>query len=147
MMTVRRLQPEDAPLALAAVRILKPPAPAPGVGFYERFLARPENILVVATDGPQPTGFLLAYLLDRLDGDRQMVCLYEINVCEPYRRRGVGRAMIEVLKAVCGQVEARKMWLLTNRSNEAAVHLYESTGARADDAVLFTYGATHWTGE
>lgn len=150
MIQARRLQPVDAPLAAEAIRKIKKPepGPAPGVAYFERFLARPENILIVAVDGREPAGFLLAYLLDRVDADQRMVCLYEIEVCAPQRRRGAGRAMIDALKAVCREVNARKTWLLANRTNEGAVRFYENTGALAgdDDTILFTYNATPSTG-
>ncbi len=71
-----------------------------------------------------------------------MVCLYEIGVAEPHRRRGVGRALVEELKAHCRRERVTKTWVVTSRANTAAVRLYESTGARAGDAsddVVFVY--------
>lgn len=148
-MEARRLGPGDAGLAFEAVRTIKAPEPRPTftAAYLERFLARPENVLIVASDGGEPTGFLLAYLLDRVDRDQPMACLYEIEVAGPHRRRGIGRAMVEVLKGVCREAGAMEAWVVTSRSNEAAARLYAGTGAVADtggDEVCFVYGPESW---
>ena len=93
-MDIRRLTTEDAELALQAIIALKitpgaPPAELPPA-YVRRFLSRPDNVLIVATDDHRPVGFLLAYLLDRVDRQRQMVLFYEIEVAESHRRRGIG---------------------------------------------------------
>lgn len=144
-MQVRRLGIEDFELATEAIRTVKKPKPHSTFSgeYLKKFLARPENVLIVAEQEGVPTGFLLAYLLDRVDRDQRMVCLYEVGVSESYRQRGIGRAMIETLKLICKKENALKTWGITNRSNLAAFRLYESTGAAADpsgDEVTFVYG-------
>lgn len=141
-MRVRRLETVDADLAAEAVRAVKGPAPDASFGkaYFRRFLARAENILIVADEDGLPVGFLLAYALDRVDRDRRMVCLYEIGVAETHRRRGVGRALVEEVKAHCRRGNVMKAWVVTSRSNRAAIRLYESTGARAGaDDVVFVW--------
>ena len=142
---VRRLRTKDFDLAVQAIRTVKTPQEQSSFSdeYLRMFLARSENILIVATQEGVPIGFLLAYLLDRVDRNQRMVCLYEVDVSEPCRRRGIGRAMIETLKITCRQENAMKTWVITNRSNLAAFRLYESTGATADvrgDEVTFVYG-------
>lgn len=143
-MQVTRLGTKDLDLALRAIRTLKMPLSQSALGdeYLKKLLSRPENILIVAAQEGVPIGFLLAYLLDRVDRDQRMVCLYEVDVSERYRRRGIGRAMIDTLKMICRQENAMKTWVITNRSNLAAFRLYESTGATADpsgDEVSFVY--------
>ena len=142
-MRVRRLGVEDVALAVEALRSWKGPAPAePSGGEHIRpFLARPENVLIVGEEDGAPVGFLVAYVLDRVDRSRKMVCLYEIEVGEPHRRRGVGRAMVEELVTLCRRENALKVWVVASRGNAAAMRLYASTGARAaaSDDVVFVY--------
>jgi ribosomal protein S18 acetylase RimI-like enzyme len=138
----------DSELALRAIRKLKEAEPhsSLNIEYFQKFLSRAENILISTTDGDLPVGFLVAYLLDRVDRDQRMVCLYEIGVLESYRQRGVATGMIEALKAICNEENIMKTWVITDRSNHAAVRLYEKTGATANpDAqdVVYVYALNH----
>lgn len=129
----RRLEAEDAGLALAAFQTLQEHRVGPGVDerHFRRFLEWPGNVLILAWVGDQAVGFLVAYVLDRVDEDRPMVCLYEIGVAETHRGTGVGRRMVEVLLDECAVIDARKAWTVTTRSNLPAARLFRRTGARA----------------
>jgi aminoglycoside 3-N-acetyltransferase I len=143
-MEVRRLGADDTELAQEALRRLKAPDgyPTPPSAYLERFLSRPDNVLIVATMNGVPIGFLLAYLLDRVDRDQQMMFLYEIGVAESHRRRGIGTRMITQVKAICWAQNVMKMWVPTGRANVAATRLYASTGATplpSGDEVTYAY--------
>jgi ribosomal protein S18 acetylase RimI-like enzyme len=127
---VRRLGPEDAALAAEAVRRIKESGRIVAEETMRRFLAKPENVLIVALEAAAPVGFLVAYALDRIDRDRRMVCLYEIGVVGEERRRGHARAMVDALLAGCRADGVMKTWVITDRSNEAAMRLYAASGAR-----------------
>jgi ribosomal protein S18 acetylase RimI-like enzyme len=143
-MTVRRLVPDDVELGVEAIRLLKggDGYPVPSTAYLSRFLSRPENVFIVAIEGRVPVGYLVAYLLDRLDRNQQMMFFYEIGVAESHRRRGIGKRMIGGLKAVCRETDVMKMWVPTGHSNVAATRLYTSTGAvplPAGDEVTYAY--------
>jgi ribosomal protein S18 acetylase RimI-like enzyme len=143
-MEVRRLRTDEAHFGVDALRLLKAPDgyPIPSVEYLSRFLTRSDNLLIVAIDGDQPVGYLVAYLLDRVDREQQMMFFYEIMVAESHRRRGIGKHMIAELKAVCRTTRVMKMWVPTGRSNIAATRLYASTGAvplQSEDDVTYTY--------
>ena len=143
-MAVRRLVPDDSLVGVEAIRLLKAADgyPVPSVTYLFEFLSRPENVLIVAFDSGMPVGYIVAYLLDRIDRQQQMMFFYEIGVVESHRRRGVGKQMIGELKAVCRDANVMKMWVPTGRSNEAATRLYASTGAvpvPTGDEVTYSY--------
>ena len=143
-MEVRRLGSDDAGLGVDAIRVLKAPDdyPVPSATYLLRFLSRPENVLIVAFDDGLPVGYLLAYLLDRVDRDQQMMFFYEIGVAESHRRQGVGTRLVGELKSICREADVMKMWVPTGRSNVAATRLYASTGAvplPSGDEVTYTY--------
>jgi ribosomal protein S18 acetylase RimI-like enzyme len=130
-MEVRRLGPDDSALAADTIRQLKSPDgyPTPSVAYLSTFLSRAENVLIVAIDDGVPVGYIVAYLLDRVDRNRRMMLFYEIGVAPSHRRRGIGKRLIGELKSVCRANDVMKMWVPTGRSNVAATRLYASTGA------------------
>ena len=132
-MECRRLLEDDVDLAREAIGRIKigDLRSWPTAEFIRTFLLATDHVLIVAVEDGEPIGFALAYLLDRIDGDRRMALFYEIEVAASHRRRGAARAMIELLKSVCATENVAKMWVQTSPSNEAAAALYRSTGARA----------------
>jgi ribosomal protein S18 acetylase RimI-like enzyme len=141
---VSRLGPSDAALAVEAIRCLKAPDgyPIPSVTHLSAFLSRAENVLIVAVSGGAPVGYLVGYLLDRIDREQQMMFFYEIGVAESHRRRGIGAQLVNNLKSICRTHDVMKMWVPTGRSNIAATRLYSSTGARpvsGGDEVTYAY--------
>jgi predicted N-acetyltransferase YhbS len=117
-MEVRRLEVGDAELAYEAITTLKLTASTLRQQLcaddLRRFLSRSENYLIVATVDGRPTGYLVAYLLDRVDRAQTMMCLYEIGVAEAHHRSGIGTAMIRLLRKYCRQQDVMKMWVHTN---------------------------------
>jgi len=145
-MELKRLQQGDAELAQRAIDRFKIPSSdmrqGPGLAYLSGFLQKPENVLIVASDEGVPVGFVLAYLIDRVDRDNRMMLFYEIEVSANYRRRGIARSMVEMLKSICMCENVFKMWVYTNRSNTAAVALYKAMScieSAAGDEVSFTY--------
>ena len=141
---VRRLRPGESKTGVDTIRRLKAPDgyPTPTETYFETFLCKPENVFIVAVDDALPVGYVVAYLLDRIDRDQRMMFFYEIGVAQSYRRRGVGRRMINALKSVCRDENAMKMWVPTGRSNIAATALYANTGAQPlpnGDEVTYAY--------
>lgn len=105
------------------------------------FLSNECNIVIAAMNEDEPIGFLLAYKLDRIDRGQTMMFFYEIEVDENFRRQGLASQMIEELKDICRAEKVYKMFVPTNKSNDAAMRLYAKTGGMpsADDDILFEY--------
>lgn len=107
-----------------------------------RFLANPDNLLLVAFRGDTACGFLTAHRLQRFDARRAEVLLYEIGVDEAFRRRGIGAALIAGVNDWARKVGADETWVLTHAENAAAMALYARTGGEPDPdgpATMFTY--------
>jgi GNAT superfamily N-acetyltransferase len=107
----------------------------------DRFFADPANLLIVAYWDDQPCGFATAYRLQRFDTRRAEVLLYEIGVAESHQRRGIGSAMVEDVMTWAREVGAHEIWVLTERTNEAAMALYRATGGEDDGpgTAMFVY--------
>lgn len=103
------------------------------------FLEGPASVGIVGRADDAPSGYLIAYLVRRIDG-HSMLIVYDLGVAPDERRRGVGRAMITEALAVARHAGCTKAWVITDHDNAAAVALYEATGAHhpaTDDAVMW----------
>lgn len=146
-MKVRRLRVGDEAIAKIAIQKLKDETPREvrenlDTDYLREFLSSERNYLVTALSEGQPVGLVLAYRLMRVDRDQDMMLFYEIVVDEENREHGIGSLLINELKKICKEEGIMKMWVLTNRSNVAAVELYKKTGgieSASSDEVSFTY--------
>ncbi len=141
MIPIRRLGASDATLAEAAVRAFK--SRASSEGSLAAFLANPANFLLVAAAAGErePVGYLLAYRLQRPDREAAQMFIYEVDVAEGWRRRGLGSALIDEILRLARAEDMCEAFVLTSRGNEAARSLYARTGAVVEDeaAMLFVY--------
>jgi ribosomal protein S18 acetylase RimI-like enzyme len=98
-------------------------------------LADPRTMFLVAFDDHQPVGFLLAYELPRRHGLESMLLVYEIEVDERYRRRGIARDLFAELERHAHDRGIGEAFVLTEPDNDAANALYRSVGGRREDVV------------
>ena len=138
-MIVRRLQAGDEAVAREAVARFKNSYPT--VDHTRRFLGNVNHYFYVAEVDGELAGFLLAYKMERCDGERAMMFLYEIEVLSRHRRQGVGRALVEAVKEECERRGFLKMFVLTEESNEPAQRLYLASGGTLEQkgALLFHF--------
>ena len=118
-MSVRRLGPGDEGVVRRLAEDAAPQA---------ELLADERTIFLVAFDGDDPIGFLLAYELLRRRGDPSQLFVYEVGVDEGRRRQGVATALFRELARFARERGIRSGFVLTNESNEAAMELYRSLG-------------------
>lgn len=140
-MTVRRLGPGDEALARAAVAAF---AAEEGDGFavdVGPMLTSPSAVLLVSlADGEVPAGWVYGHELVHPDGERTML-LYALDVDEPFRRQGRGRALTEAFVDDARQRGCTEVWVLTDDANPAALATYAAAGGQRDPdpSVMFTW--------
>jgi aminoglycoside 3-N-acetyltransferase I len=127
--TVRRLGPGDEDV----VRTL-----AEGAA-HTALLADEHTIFLAAFQGKQPIGFVYGYELLRVDGAPSMLFIYELDVDEAYRRRGIATLLMTELEQIARSRGIAEGFVLTEPDNVAANTLYESLGGERSDAVLWDY--------
>ena len=103
------------------------------------FLARDDIYVWVADVDGEVAGFAYAYVLLRIDGDTS-VFLYELGVDERFRRRGLGRALVDEARALAETVGAAKMWVDTSYDNDAARATYAAAGGLPSKDATLVYG-------
>lgn len=98
---------------------------------YVRFGAEDAEILVALVDGAV-AGFAMLDWIDRPGSPynlpRRFCHVAEIGVDAEYRRRGVGRALVEGIRAACRERGFSRVELDVWAFNDSAYEFYESAG-------------------
>ncbi len=103
-----------------------------GPGDPEGLLADPRTLMLVAFDGERPVGFVLAHELPRRHGDRSKLFVYEVDVAQSHRRRGIASALLARLAERARERGIRAGFVLTEADNGPANALYRDAGASTE---------------
>jgi len=139
--TIRAIQPGQAGAVVAAGHLFDSP---PELAVAERFLVTPGHHLLIAYVDETPAGFVSGVELSHPDKGTEMF-LYELAVDEAFRRRGIGRALVDELLAIARAHDCYDLWVLTDHDNDAALATYRVTGTTDESShVMLTWdlGAT-----
>jgi aminoglycoside 6'-N-acetyltransferase I len=65
----------------------------------------------------------------------------EVGVAPTFQGRGLGKAVVQALLEHAKRLGCREAWVLTDRSNHAAMRLYASAGGEeaSGDHVMFNF--------
>lgn len=138
-MEVRILGPDDAHVLTRVADEVFDEAPDPRL--VAELLADPRHHLSVAVEGDLVVGFASALHYVHPDKPAEL-WINEVGVAPAFRRRGVARDVLRVLFAHAEWLGCGEAWVLTNRSNAAALRLYQSLDGLEDSddpPVLFTF--------
>jgi len=100
--------------------------------YLEAFLADERCITVVAIDGGEIVGGLVAYELPKFEQKRKEIYIYDLAVKAAHRRRGIATGLIVTLKAIARARGAYVIYVQADRGDHAAIALYENLGVRED---------------
>ena len=98
-----------------------------------RFLDDPAHHLCIAYEDGTPAGFVSAVEMTHPDKGTEMF-LYELAVAEPFRERGVGKALTNHLVELARERGCYGVWVLTDDDNEPALRTYRSAGASSPES-------------
>ena len=95
------------------------------------FIAKEENKIV---------GFAYAYTLLRPDG-KTMFYLHSIGMLPNYQNNGYGSKLLEFIKNYSMKLGCSEMFVITDKGNQRACHVYEKLGGKNDyeDEVVYVY--------
>ena len=128
-MELRWMGTSDVDTVVAASALFDEPARPE---WAERFLAQPNHHLCIAYEGGGPAGFVSGIETTHPDKGTEMF-LYELGVDEPFRRRGIGTALVRALAERAADRGCYGMWVLTDHDNTAARATYGAAGGTAGD--------------
>ena len=137
-MEIRLIGPDDVDLLTRV---------APGVFDYdidpdltEQFLRDDRHHLVAAIDSGLVVGFVSGVHYVHPDKPPEL-WINEVGVAPSHQRRGIGQQMLRVIFRAGGDLGCGEAWVLTSRSNTAAMKLYASVDGSEDpeDTVMFAF--------
>ena len=102
------------------------------------FFADPRHHLAVAIDGGLVVGMASAVHYVHPDKPPEL-WVNEVGVAPGYRRRGLGRALLEALLRRGKELGCAEAWLGTEPENEVARRLYLAAGGEEEPMVMFTF--------
>jgi ribosomal protein S18 acetylase RimI-like enzyme len=127
--SIRRLAPGDE-------EVVRELSTYDGPGDPEALLADPRTLMLVAFDGERAVGFVLAHELPRRHGDRAKLFVYEVDVAETHRRRGIASALLARLAELARERDIRAGFVLTEPDNGPANALYRNVGGSTDSVTV-----------
>lgn len=132
---VRRLMPGDEKLLKQVILNTKSKFSS------NDFLKNDSNIFLIALFNNDIAGFIYGYRLQRPETNRSKFFIYEIEVFNKHRKKGVGTSLINFFNNIAKEHKGISTFVLTNKSNVGACKLYEKTGAvkTNTDDVLYSY--------
>lgn len=100
--------------------------------YLARLLSDERFVLLVASVDGQVVGALSAYELAKYERERSEFYIYDLAVAEPFRRRGIARALIEALKPIARAAGGWIIFVQADRVDAPAVALYRSMGVEEE---------------
>ena len=107
-------------------------ASPPDDGYAARTLRKENVIALVAIEGGEVVGGLVAYELDKLEQARSEIYIYDLAVRETHWRRGIATALIAKVQAIAAARGAGVIYVQADYGDEPAIALYTKLGVRED---------------
>ena len=107
----------------------------------QEFLNDPRHRLVIALDGHLVVGFVSAVIYLHPDKPAPELWINEVGVAPTHQRQGIGKRLLQAALENAKQAGCTEAWVLTERTNEAAMAMYKSAGGdeTLPDPTMFTF--------
>jgi ribosomal protein S18 acetylase RimI-like enzyme len=105
------------------------------------FLSDPRHRLMVVIDEGVVVGFISAVIYLHPDKTKPELWINEVGVTPSHQGRGIGKMLLRRMLESGQQAGCSDAWVLTERTNNAAMALYRSLGGieEVPDPAMFTF--------
>jgi GNAT superfamily N-acetyltransferase len=103
------------------------------------FLHDPNHHIAVAIDGDVVVGFVSALHYLHPDKPRPELWINEVGVASTHQGGGLGKALMQAMLDEARRIGCAEAWVLTDRGNLRATHLYTAAGGTDSEQVMFTF--------
>lgn len=142
-MIVRRLGPHDLSLAAATFSLMDGVFEAPPANlspaYLTRLLARDDFVAFVAVDGDTPVGGATAHALPMTRRESTELFLYDIAVSAAHQRRGIGRALLDALRAHATAAGYSTLFVPADVEDTHALDFYRALGGQEAPVSIFAW--------
>ncbi len=109
-------------------------------GFLNCFINDNNAFGFIAKDNNNIVGFSYAYTLLKPDG-KTMFYLHSIGMLPDYQNNGYGTKLMQFIKDYSIKLGCSEMFVITDKGNPRACHLYEKLGGKNDyeDEVVYVF--------
>ena len=104
------------------------------------FLNDTSSFGFIAKENNKIIGFAYCYTLLRPDG-KTMFYLHSIGMLANYQDKGYGSKLLSFIKEYSKEIGCSEMFLITDKGNPRACHVYEKLGGKNDykDEIVYVY--------
>ncbi|WP_291176292.1 AAC(3)-I family aminoglycoside N-acetyltransferase [Hyphomicrobium sp.] len=107
-------------------------AEPPSDAYCESLLAKEHVVILVALEGEEVVGGLVAYELDKFEKARRELYIYDLAVSKTHRRRGIATSLIGHLREIAARRDVWVIYVQADYGDAPAIALYEKLGTRED---------------
>jgi ribosomal protein S18 acetylase RimI-like enzyme len=100
------------------------------------------TIFLAAFRDDEPVGFVFGYVLPRRHGAPSILFVYELDVAEAHRRRGIAARLMSELAEIARARGIEDAFVLTEPDNDPANALYRSLGGERVETVMWDFRYT-----
>ncbi len=104
----------------------------PSDAYLAKLLGKSHIIPLVAMDGENVVGGLVAYELEKFEQERSEIYIYDLAVDENHRRKGIATELIKRLQTIAKERGAYVIFVQADYGDDPAVKLYESLGVKEE---------------
>lgn len=108
--------------------------------FLKNFIDNENACGFVAKDEGNIIGFAYGYSFLRPDG-RTMFYVHSIGILSAYQDKGYGTSLLSFIKDYSTKIGCSEMFIITDKCNSRACHVYEKLGGKNDyeDEIVYVF--------
>ncbi len=104
----------------------------PDQQYLDKLLGSETVVVLIALQGADVVGGLVAYELEKLEQRRSEMYIYDLAVAEQHCRRGVATGLITQVRTIASQRGAHVVFIQADLEDDPAIQLYTKLGVRED---------------
>jgi aminoglycoside 3-N-acetyltransferase I len=104
-----------------------------------KLLGNESFIALAALAENEVVGGLTAYELPMYYSDSSEIFLYDLAVKSEYQGMGIGKGLLQSLKAHCSKHGIKEFFVMAHAEDEHAIEFYRATGGKSENVVNFLY--------